>query len=77
MNVLEEKHSYNWIEVSKKRRERLGALNIPLITVADSESDIFEFLHELLEHNEQFVRAQHNRFTGEKYSKYADKLFLL
>lgn len=75
---IEEKHSYSWIEASKKRRERLGELDIPLITVADRESDIFEFLHELLEHNEQFVvRAQHNRFTGEKYSKYADKLFLL
>ena len=49
-----------------------------MITVADRESDIFEFLHELHEHNEPFViRAQHNRFTGEKHSKYADKLFLL
>ncbi len=75
---IEEKHSYSWIEASKNRRERLGELSTPIITVADRESDIFEFLHELIEHKEQFVvRAQHNRLTGEKYSKCADKLFLL
>ncbi|MDI9819922.1 IS4 family transposase, partial [Legionella sp. PL877] len=75
---IEEKHSYSWIESSQKRRERLGELTTPVITVADRESDIFEFLHDLIESNERFViRAQHNRFTGECYSKYADKLFSL
>jgi len=75
---IEEKHTFNWITSSEKRRKRLGELSVPIITVADRESDIFEFLHDLIEHNEDFVvRAQHDRFTGEHYSKYAEKLFSL
>lgn len=72
---IEEKHSFSWIEASRNRRDRLGKLNVPVITVADRESDIFEFLHDLVGHNELFVvRAQHDRFTGTSYSKKAEQL---
>jgi hypothetical protein len=72
---IEEKHSFSWIESSQNRRKRLGTLDVPVITVADRESDIFEFLHDLISHEEQFVvRAQHDRFTGEHYSKKAEQL---
>jgi len=72
---IEEKHSFSWIESSQNRRKRLGNLDVPVITVADRESDIFEFLHDLISHEEQFVvRAQHDRFTGEHYSKKAEQL---
>lgn len=72
---IEEKHSFSWIEASHNRRTRLGNLEIPIVTVADRESDIFEFLHDLTQHNELFViRAQHNRFTGITYSKKSEQL---
>lgn len=49
-----------------------------MITVADRESDIFEFLHDLTSHEELFVvRAQHDRFTGVHYSKKAEQLTVL
>ena len=73
---IEEKYSFSWIEASRNRRERLKDISKPVITVADRESDIFEFAHDLISHNEQFVvRAQHNRFIEEKYSKNSDRLF--
>lgn len=75
---IEEKHSFSWIKASQNRRERIGALDVPVITVADREGDIFEFLYDLIDHNEQFViRAQHNRLTGVVSSKKAPKLSTL
>lgn len=72
---IEEKHSFSWIEASRNRRERLGTLDMPVITVADRESDIFEFLHDLVAHDELFVvRAQHDRFTGTHHSKKSQKI---
>ena len=73
---IEEKHSICWINASKNRRERLGAVSQKVITVCDREGDFFEFLHDLHAHQESFViRAQHDRYTGENYSKKAPKLF--
>lgn len=72
---IEDKHSYSWIEASQNRRARLGNLGVPVVTVADRESDIFEFLYDLCSHHELFViRAQHNRFTGINYSKKSEQL---
>lgn len=73
---IEVKHTFSWIEASRNRRERLRDLCKPVITVADRESDIFEFLHDIIVHDEQFVvRAQHNRFIGESGSKDRERLF--
>jgi len=75
---IEEKHSFKWIESSQNRRSRLGEISARIVTVADRESDIFEFLHDLKVHEEAFViRSQHDRFTGEKYSKHAEQISAL
>ena len=46
-----------------------------IITVADREGDFYEFLHPLIEENEEFViRSQHNRILGEVYQNGGEKL---
>lgn len=67
---IDEKHSVCWINASKNRRKRLGTLSKKVITVCDREGDFFEFLYELHDNQESYViRAQHDRYTGKKYSK--------
>lgn len=74
---IEEKHSICWIKASKNRRKRIGYFK-KIITVCDREGDFFEFLFDLNQHQESYViRAQHDRFTGGKHSKKAEKLSTL
>ena len=73
---LEEKQNICWIKGSKNRRQRSKNQEKKIITVADREGDFFEFLYDLREHQESFViRAQHNRYTGEKHRTRGNKLF--
>lgn len=75
---IEEKHSICWITASKNRRKRLANLTLlqKIITVCDREGDFFEFLYDLHSNKESYViRAQHDRFIGEKHSKKAPRLF--
>ncbi len=49
-------------------RTRLGDCSQKIITVADRESDFYEFLHELIDADEAFViRAKHDRYTGKTH----------
>lgn len=73
---IEEKHTICWINASKNRRKRLNNLAQKIITVCDREGDFFEFLYDLHSNKESYViRAQHDRFIGEKHSKKAPRLF--
>ena len=64
--LLEEKESYFWVKALKNMRQRLGATDKKIITIADRESDFFELFHYFLEHKEDFViRAKHNRAHGD------------
>ena len=72
---LEDKANIHWVDALKSMRQRLGKIDKPIITVADREGDFYEFLHELIKNDEQFViRSQHNRITGEVYAKNGKKL---
>jgi hypothetical protein len=73
--VVEEKTNIMWLDALKRMRQRLGDTQTRIITVADREGDFYEFLHPLIEKDEQFViRSQHNRILGESYHKGAEKL---
>ena len=73
---IEDKRSWCWIEALMNTSQKLKGQNKKIITVADRESDIFEFMHELGTQNHSFViRAKHNRYTGETYRKRLDRLF--
>lgn len=73
--VVEEKTNIMWLDALKRMRQRLGDTQTRIITVADREGDFYEFLHPLIEKDEQFViRSQHNRILGETYHKGAEKL---
>lgn len=72
---INEKETYMRVKSLQNMRERLGETTRPIITVADREGDFYELLHELKEHNEEFViRAKHDRYTGENYRQRGDKL---
>jgi Transposase Tn5 dimerisation domain len=72
---LEDKANIHWVEALKTMRQRLGKIEKPIITVADREGDFYEFLHELIKNDENFViRSKHNRITGEIYVKKGKKL---
>lgn len=72
---LGEKTNKFWVDALKNMRERVGVTEKKIITVADRESDFFEFMHSLCKENEAFViRSQHDRILGEKYSKFGEKL---
>lgn len=73
--AIEDKANKFWIDALKKMRERLGDTQKKIITVADREGDFYEFLHQLISENEEFViRSQHNRILGEIYQKKGAKL---
>ncbi len=62
---LAEKASCCWLDGLQKMRQRLGITKRRIITVADREGDFYEFLHPLIEGNEEFViRAQHDRYLS-------------
>lgn len=72
---IEDKVNYCWIAALSRMRERLNGNTKRIITVADREGDFYEFLHPLIEKSEEFViRAQHNRYTGEKHRARGEKL---
>ena len=73
--VVEEKTNIMWLDALKNMRQRLGDTHTRIITVADREGDFYEFLHPLIEENEEFViRSQHNRILGEVYQNGGEKL---
>jgi hypothetical protein len=73
--TVEDKASIFWINALKKMKERLGDTPKRIITVADRESDFYEFLHLLIENGEEFViRSQHNRIIGEIHKRRGEKL---
>jgi hypothetical protein len=73
--AIEDKANIFWIDALKRMKERLGDTQKRIITVADREGDFYEFLHALLERDEEFViRSQHNRIMGEIYQKRGEKL---
>lgn len=64
---IEAKKTMCWINALNTTREALKDSGKKIITIADRDGDFFEFLHELK--NDLFViRAQYDRYTGEKYS---------
>jgi hypothetical protein len=65
---IEEKKTICWINALRATRERLKGSGKKIITVADRDGDFFEFLHELAD-DLYVIRAQYNRYTGEKYKK--------
>ena len=73
--TVEEKTNIMWLDALTRMRQRLGDTQTRIITIADREGDFYEFLHPLIEKDEQFViRSQHNRILGETYHKGAEKL---
>jgi hypothetical protein len=73
--TVEDKASIFWINALKKMKERLGDTPKRIITVADRESDFYEFLNLLIENGEEFViRSQHNRIIGEIHKRRGEKL---
>lgn len=66
--TLEDKASRRWLEALQNMRHRLGEMEKEIITVADRESDFYDFLYSLTAAREKFViRAKFNRNTGKKY----------
>ena len=60
--AYEDKESYKWEQASQRTQARLGEIMARTITVADRESDVYEYLQYMLEHGHRFViRAQGNR----------------
>jgi hypothetical protein len=74
--AIEDKKTICWINALKSMRSQLQGSGKKIITVADRESDFFEFLHELGD-DLFIIRAQHDRLTGEKYQKTGKKLYEL
>jgi len=73
---IAEKATRCWLDAAQRARKRLGETNKKIVTVADRESDFFEFLNDLSSANEFYViRAKHNRYTGEKHRNRNEKLF--
>jgi hypothetical protein len=65
-----------WLLGLDASREKLKNTHKKIITVADREGDFFEFLYNLVSHEDLFViRAKHNRYTGDKYRHRGKKLF--
>ena len=76
--ALEDKANRCWVNALKNMRERVGNTEKKIITVTDREGDFYEFIHPLIEENEDFViRAKHNRRTGENQKDHGAKLWTL
>lgn len=50
-----DKESFKWQRASERMAERLGSAMAQVISVCDRESDIYEYLHYKLEHQQRFV----------------------
>src|SRR5262249_54964695 len=75
---IEDKATCCWINATQRARRRLGKTNKKIVTVADRESDFFEFIDDLSSANEHYViRSKHNRYTGEKHRHRNEKLLTL
>jgi len=62
---IKDKATRYWIDALVDMRQRLGECPQRIITVADRESDFYEFLYALVEAKEEFVvRSKHDRYTG-------------
>jgi predicted nucleic acid-binding protein len=73
---IEDKKTMCWMNGLSRTRELLKDTGKKVITVADREGDFFEFLHDLVEHEEPFVvRVKHNRYTGQKNRDRSDRIF--
>jgi transposase len=71
---IKDKASCLWIEALNNMRLRLSSSQNRIITVADRESDFYEFMHSLVTNNEEFViRSKFNRYTGAKHRSQGDK----
>ncbi len=65
--AYKEKESYKWEHASRVMSERLGELMSRTISVCDRASDIYDYLHYKLSHQQRFVvrAAQDRRIAGE------------
>ena len=73
---IEEKLNYCWIKALKLMRKRLNAPSVRIITVGDRGGDFFEFIHEFIEHSEEFViRSCHNRYSGTTHRERKEKIW--
>lgn len=71
---IKDKASCRWIEALDNVRKRLGNSPNRIITVADRESDFYDFMHSLVINNEEFVlRSKFSRYTGLKHRSQGDK----
>jgi Transposase Tn5 dimerisation domain len=73
---IENKKNICWINSFKNMERLTVGCNKKIITVADRESDFFEFLNELRNKKSLYViRAKNNRYTGENHRDRNTKLF--
>ncbi|WP_367363966.1 IS4 family transposase [Candidatus Tisiphia endosymbiont of Nedyus quadrimaculatus] len=74
----EDKKTNYWVKANKNLRDRVKDTSRKLVRVSDRESDFFDYIHDLVNHDELFViRAFHNRYTGEKASRREAKIIEL
>ncbi len=71
---IKDKASCRWIEALNNVRQRIGDSHNRVITVADRESDFYEFMSSLVINNEEFViRSKFSRYTGIKHRHHGEK----
>jgi len=69
------KESYKWEEASRRINSRFGELQPRMISVADREADIFNYLHYKVNNNQRFiVRAAYNRRLVEEHQSLFDAI---
>ncbi len=71
---IKDKASCRWMEALNNVRKRIGNSSNRIITVADRESDFYDFMHSLVNNNEEFViRSKYSRYTGLKHRAQGEK----
>lgn len=71
---IKDKASCRWLEALNNVRQRIGNSQNRIITVADRESDFYEFMRSLVINNEEFViRSKFSRYTGSKHRSHGEK----
>ena len=71
---IKDKASCRWIEAINNVRARIVNSPNRIITVADRESDFYDFMHSLISNNEEFViRSKYSRYTGLKHRAQGEK----
>ncbi|HXW53526.1 MAG TPA: hypothetical protein VEL47_05435 [Myxococcota bacterium] len=71
---LKDKASCRWLEALDSVRQRISGSHNRIITVADRESDFYEFMRSLVINNEEFViRSKFSRYTGIKHRSHGEK----